>query len=581
MIDPLEPKLPQNDPMRAHRARTLEDARETYKYTYQWPPGVATAKEVPSSDTYSLGYIAGITPSAVQLFENTVALGGYLVKEHELRTLAARERASMGELSGPAAGAWYLRLPARLASYVRDEPVRSVDVYSTLHQTLEAPAVQSRWDDDEVFAWQRIAGVNPMTLRRVASLPDYVAISEADVARSKALTTTLARAIGEGTVFACDYTLLAGARTGRTNNRRKWLPAPYALFAAVGGKLRPIAIQLAKGASSAVCVPGDGQRWTVARLAVQVADANVHETIEHLGRTHMVMEAVTLAMKRQLASEHPLRKLLEPHTEFTLAINHSAATNLIAPDGVVDQAFAGAIDASASLVRFALDTFDLRRSVPTKALVDRGLDDRAVLTTLPYRDDALDVFAVIERFAREYVRLYYPSADEIREDDELRAFVEELTDDAGGRLSGVGAVDTPESLAEVLAAILWTATAQHAAVNFPQYPYMGALPNMAGAFWSQWPPNDLDESGLIEKLMPPYNMAMAQVYTVLQLSSLRLTRLGEFGPAQFLHGPAREVVASFANELERLEVDLRARDATRFLSYPFLFPSNIPGSIHI
>ncbi len=78
-----------------------------------------------------------------------------------------------------------------------------------------------------------------------------------------------------------------------------------------------------------------------------------------------------------------------------------------------------------------------------------------------------------------------------------------------------------------------------------------------------------------------HNLAMAQVYTVLQLSSLRLDRLGHYSPMHFLHPPARELVETFQRELDAIEATINERDAGRLLSYPFLKPSQIPQSIHI
>lgn len=581
MIEFFEPKLPQRDARKAHRERQLAESREVYRYSYNWPPGVATAAEVPKADDYSLEYIAHLLPSSWELFSNTLKMAKYVIHEEGLKAFFDREKSRIDGLSPGAIGGWYLNLSAELAQHVTSMEVPAIDVYNDLHQTIPAPEAQRCWNDDQTFVWQRIAGVNPMTLRRVDALPPGILISEAQAAASGNLSTSLAQAIHEGRVFACDFTSLHGVKAGVTFGRNKWLPAPYAIFAASDRGLLPIAIQLAPGQGARVCLPKDGSAWTAARLAVQVADANVHETVEHLGRTHMVMEAVTLAMKRQLAEEHPLRKLLEAHTGCTLAINHSAATNLIAPNGVVDQAFGGAIESSASLVKAALDSFDLRASIPPRALAARGVDDPSIITEFPYRDDALLVYPAIERFARAYVRLYYQQDTDVAGDYELQGFLREFSAQDGGRIRGVGVVDSVEALGELMSVILWTGTAQHAAVNFPQYPYMGAVPNMAGAFWSQWPPENPDAEDLLLKLLPPYNLAMAQVYTVLQLSSLRLNRLGHYSPTHFLHPPARELVETFQRELDAIEATINERDAGRLLSYPFLKPSQIPQSIHI
>lgn len=575
------PSLPQHDRFAERRAKSVAEAREEYRYTYAWPPGVATAESVPRRDDYSLGYVAALLPISWELFTNTLRLAEQLIDREGLERFFARERERTAALEPRAIGDWFLKLPTEIAAHVTAHNVRSLEIYDTIHQTLPAPPAQSQWNSDAIFAWQRLAGVNPMTLRRVDALPAWCAITADHVARAGVVRSSLASALSEGRAFACDYSGLYGVRAGVTKGRSKALPAPYALFIAEGGALIPVAIQLAPVPDARVCVPSDGDPWTLARIAVNIADANEHETVQHLGRTHMVMEAVTLAMKRQLASDHPLRVLLEPHTEFTLAINHSAATNLIAPNGVVDEAFGAHIDVSASLVRAGLDSFDLRKSSPRRALAARGVDDRSVIEGFAYRDDASDLFPAYERFAEAYVRIYYGSDQDVVDDHELQAFVQEISSQDGGRVPGVGAADSVASLSELLAIVLWTGTAQHAAVNFTQYPFMGAVPNMAGAFWSEWPPADLGSREQWLALLPPYNLALEQIYTVYQLSSVRLTTVGKYSIAHFVHPPARAAVEAFERDLEGVERALSERDRGRWMSYPYLFPSRIPQSIHI
>ncbi|CAN0462749.1 unnamed protein product, partial [Laminaria digitata] len=51
---------------------------------------------------------------------------------------------------------------------------------------------------------------------------------------------------------------------------------------------------------------------------------SIHEVISHLGNTHLVLEGPLVAMHRQLAKEHPIHVLLEPHMEGTAFINWGA-----------------------------------------------------------------------------------------------------------------------------------------------------------------------------------------------------------------------------------------------------------------
>ncbi len=78
-------------------------------------------------------------------------------------------------------------------------------------------------------------------------------------------------------------------------------------------------------------IPPEYWQWQAAMSLVQVADGNYHELFVHLGRTHLIIEAFTIATNRCLAESHPVNVLLLPHFEGTLFINNSAAGSLIAP----------------------------------------------------------------------------------------------------------------------------------------------------------------------------------------------------------------------------------------------------------
>ena len=581
MLEILEALLPHREPSPAERAAQLATAREVYRYSYKWPPEVAVAAEVPKEDSYSPMYIAALLPSAWDIFKNTIGLVDLIQEKDGLDAFFREEGHRIPKLETGAIGDWYLRVANDLAKYVATNTPDDLAGYAALYPGLAAPSVSEKWQDDRTFAWQRIAGVNPTTIARVLEMRPDIRIGEAEYARAIGGTGSLAAALAEGRVFACDYTFLEGAATGTTFGRKKWLPAPYAMFVAVGGVLLPLAIQLGRAAGSRVVTPKDGMLWNVAKLAVQIGDANHHETVAHLGRTHLVMEAVALALKRQLAERHPLHRLLWQHCEYTLPINNSAATNLIAAGGAIDSAFGGTIETSVAFVKMGLDSFDLSRSSVPMDLAARGLDDPSIIAEHPYRDDALPVFAATRRFVESYVRIAYASDADVAGDVELAAFVDELGANDGGRIRGVVRPMTIEALVDFVTNIVWIASSQHAAVNFTQYPFMGYVPNMAGAFWSEWPPANLDAENLYGILLPPYNVAVLQMHTVFQLSSVRVNHLGHYGLTTFLDGRVRDAIGVFRSELDEVEKATKARDVGRYMSYPHLFPSNIPQSIHI
>jgi hypothetical protein len=113
---------------------------------------------------------------------------------------------------------------------------------------------------------------------------------------------------------------------------------------------------------------------------------------------------------------------------------------------------------------------------------------------------------------------------------------------------------------------------------------MSTVPNLLGAFWAEWPVTGAgattDEATLLS-VMAPYNMAMLQISTAYQLSSVRLNHLGQYPHFHFRDGAVKPLVEAFKADLEAAEATISDRDGRRFLSYPYLKPSAIPASIHI
>uniref|UniRef100_K1QHL0 Allene oxide synthase-lipoxygenase protein n=1 Tax=Magallana gigas TaxID=29159 RepID=K1QHL0_MAGGI len=102
-------------------------------------------------------------------------------------------------------------------------------------------------------------------------------------------------------------------------------PVPIALFFINGdGRLVPIAIQLfqQKADDNPVFLPTDPPyTWMMAKMWYNLADASYHQSLTHLGYTHLIMEGVCVSFHRNLSQSHPLFKLLAPHFLYLIAIN--------------------------------------------------------------------------------------------------------------------------------------------------------------------------------------------------------------------------------------------------------------------
>jgi arachidonate 15-lipoxygenase len=580
----MKPLLPQDDANPLARRDRLARRRETYRFVYDWPPDVATAAELPKSDDYGPLYLLESAKTYAEVGVNVAAM---VLEGHEVGDLLHQlERRFVGIAAEDLHRAVFTT-PKQVAQSAPDRRVSSWREFERFFATWPAPEVVRFFDDPEqtnlAFAWQRVAGVNPMVLTRCDRIPDHLRVDEKRFEKVIGAGDSLAAAIAEQRLYLADYAMLEGVEAGTTDGLTKYLCAPMALFVAEHKtrRLRPIAIQLGQTPDAAVFDPTDGWRWRMAMLVVQSADANVHEGVFHLGRTHMVMEAVKVCMERQLDEEHPLYRLLHPHLETTLAINHSAKTSLIAPGGTVDRCFAPTIQSFASVVKKALDTYPIRTASPLEDLQRRGLGNVETLEH-PYRDDVTIVWGAVESFVREYVEGYYPSNEAVAADVELQAFARELSASDGGRLVDVPVPATVEDAVALIARLVFIAGPGHSCVNFPQFPFMGFAPNITGASFSPLPgANAPDDEAALTAMLPPLRVALEGVTMVYFLSAMRPTKLGHYPPFHFRDHVARAAVDRFQQRLAEVESIIDEREPSRLISYPYLKPSLILQSISV
>ena len=576
--------LPQDDSNPSKRAGRLASKRETYRFVYDWPPGVATSAELPKSDDYGALYLLESAKVYAQIAMNVAAM--VIEGKDEGKNVVDLLEQRFTAITAAELHEHVFRSPRAVAEALPPRFPTSWDEYKAFFATWETPPVVGFYDDPErlnlAFGWQRVAGVNPMLLARCDELPDHFPVSDARFRQVMGGDDSIARAIAEQRLYLADYAALDGIPAGTTRDLQKYVCAPRALYAAASDRrLRPIAIQLGQTPDAAMFGPSDGWRWRMAMQLVQIADANLHEGIYHLGRTHLVMEAVKVSMERQLDESHPLHRLLHAHLETTLAINHSAKTSLIAPGGTVDHCFAPTIEAFAGVVKKALDTYPIAQASPMHDLERRGLMNDEVLEH-PYRDDAQLVWAAIEAYAGEYVRGAYPDDAAVAADVELAAFVRELGAKDGGRLIDVPQPKTREQVQSLVAKLVWIAGPGHSSVNFAQYPFMGFVANMTGASFAPIPtPETPDEEAQLTKMLPPLRIALEGVTMIYFLSHMRPTKLGHYPPFYFRDHASRAAMHGFQKALKGVEATIDARDPQRLITYPFLKPSLVLQSISI
>jgi arachidonate 15-lipoxygenase len=242
--------------------------------------------------------------------------------------------------------------------------VKSLNDYQKLLPQMELPALANSFAQDDVFSYMQVAGYNPLMINRVTSLGENFPVTNEHYQGVMGVDDSLTAAGEEGRLYLADYQILDGAINGTHPQVQKYLYAPLALFAVPKSTepnrmLQAIAIQCGQNPNqNPILTPKSSKyAWLFAKTVVHIADANYHEAVSHLARTHLFVGAFVIATHRQLPPLHPLYLLLHPHFAGTLAINKEAQQQLIAPRGGVDRLLGSTIDNSRVFVVRGLQSY--------------------------------------------------------------------------------------------------------------------------------------------------------------------------------------------------------------------------------
>ncbi|NEP08898.1 MAG: lipoxygenase [Symploca sp. SIO2C1] len=628
--------------------KSLTEAREQYQYNYTYIPPLAMVDKLPSGEGFSFSWSLMVAQQVFKLLRNTITAnrgdrGQQFMLNNDVKpflrqtlqkTLVAESRKEHLNLYGKLVRfvpqllfrhipnsldevEFFLNSLTKLLGNDFLEPLlgqifedlkkeapmlqaTSLEDFKELFQTIDLPAIANTFQEDEVFAYMRVAGANPVIIEQMSSADKRLPITNEQYQEVMGSDDSLEAAMESGRLYLADYSILAGAINGTYTGFlhphlqiQKYLYSPLALFAVPPGSdpnrmLQPVAIQCHSQPSpeNPIITPKTGEyAWLIAKTVVQIADTNFHEAVSHLARTHLFVGPFAIATPRQLSNTHPLSLLLEPHFEGTLAINNAAQKSLISSGGGVDSLLSSSIDNSRVLAVIGLQTYSFNQAMLPKQLKSRGVDNTQQLPVYPYRDDALLIWDAIYQWVSAYLSLYYKSDEDIQQDQELQAWAKELTDFNGGRVIDFGEengqIQTLKYLTEAATLIIFTASAQHAAVNFPQLGLMSYAPSMptAGYLPVESLGSHTTEQDYLN-LLPPRNQAQDQLNLLYLLGSTYFTELGQYENGHFNDPRVQTPLQTFKQKLEEIEATIEQRNLAR-PAYQYLLPSKIPQSINI
>ncbi|KAJ7337200.1 arachidonate 5-lipoxygenase [Desmophyllum pertusum] len=207
----------------------------------------------------------------------------------------------------------------------------------------EVPLASKCWQDDRFYGAHFLNGCNPDTIKRCTELPSNFPVTQELVGNLLDEGDTLEKAIEDGRAYIVDFEILDDIPHYGQNDKnveRRYTSASLGLFyVRSSGDIVPIAIQFHQVPSETnpIWTPNDSELdWTYAKMWLRNSDTQWHQMITHLLRTHLFMEPIAVASRRQLPTLHPLWKLLSPHVRGVMAINTLGRARLIPAGGVAD-----------------------------------------------------------------------------------------------------------------------------------------------------------------------------------------------------------------------------------------------------
>ncbi|XP_070796966.1 polyunsaturated fatty acid 5-lipoxygenase isoform X3 [Pituophis catenifer annectens] len=420
--------------------------------------------------------------------------------------------------------------------------------------------VMQHWQEDFMFGYQFLNGCNPVLIKKCIELPKKFPVTTEMVEYSLERNLTLEQEIKLGNIFIVDYELLDDVEVNKTDPcTAQYLAAPICLlYKNLENKILPIAIQInqAPQQSNPIFLPSDAKYdWLLAKIWVRSSDFHIHQTVTHLLRTHLISEVFAVAMFRQLPAVHPLFKLLIPHVRFTIAINTKAREQLICEYGLFDKS--------------------------------RHMESNEDIPYYYYRDDGVKVWDAIKSFVTDIINIYYGSEEAVCEDLELKAFVKDIFvyGMRSNKDSGFPkAIKTREKLSEYLTIVIFTSSAQHAAVNFGQYDWCSWIPNAPPTMRCP-PPTEKGKTTIeyIIKSLPDRGRSCWHLGAVWALSQFQENEvfLGIYPDEHFTEKPVKEAMRKFRKNLDRIASYIAERNRNKKLPYYYLSPDQIPNSVAV
>ncbi|XP_071335430.1 hydroperoxide isomerase ALOXE3-like [Trachinotus anak] len=447
--------------------------------------------------------------------------------------------------------------------------------------------VKEHWKEDDFYGYQFLNGINPNVIKKCSELPPNFPVTEEMVKPFLEKGSSLQKEIEKGNIFLHDLKWMDGIPTSVCDGEPLHTSAGLCLFYKnPENKLMPVAIQLHQQPSeqNPIFLPSDPETdWLLAKMFIKNADFMLHQSVYHLMNTHYLAEVFTIATLRSFPVIHPLYKLLFPHVRYTLQINTMARKSIFGREGILSTSSLG-YDGLTELMRRAYSEMTYSSLCLPENITARGLES---IPNFYYRDDGLKLWDIINRFVKAIVEYYYPSDSEVRKDTELQEWISEIFTHGflGNKASGCpAAFHNVEEVIKFITMVIFTVSAQHAAVNNGQFDFNSWVPN-ASIRLRKPPPTTKGQSSIrtILETLPNVGQTVhdAGMLWVLSDKYTDVVSLGAHPEEQFGEPAPKQMIKKFQAELSYLSEVITTRNSQLEVPYTYLNPTQIENSITI
>lgn len=503
----------------------------------------------------------------------------------------------------------------RFAPDGKPPSVDHLDYYPPLPERYPKQPFDEEFRDDDVFAWVQQAYASPYY--RLEQYTTHLAnfkVTNAHFRRTEPFANDdLDQAMADGRVFIVnfeDFHEFNIRESGPESNGAR-LFASIAMFAVPlnSDKLKVIAIQgtqdtprddaerqawKANGTQEAdrplsdVLTPADDYwSWQMAK-SVFMGMYSTSSVVDHLSM-HVFLGAIPVGFYRNIPKQHPLTALMETHMQELVLNNYlgifwDSGTQEVGTYGPADkglltnamgkvtgwtgQSFIDATVKRSKIYDFVGHSTPLDRSQP---------NPYSAIGDMPVIDDQ-GTFPIIEKWARNYLSLYYRYDSDVANDHELQAFCNDTATLA--KVAGFpSSVSTIDELVDMSARLIFWFS-----VNHGLEATLGCSKFAPLSYWSETTPaNDevkTEQDWL--NINAPINIGLATFCAsrfFVDLPRDWYRSLGRFPEGQFMHDRrVYQHLKTFQEELLVLENQIQATNENRRWAYSLMRPSTMTCS---